>query len=86
MDAAQCKPQCYGKLDIVFPLQADGLRVTPEACMRCVRKTECLRSAMANKNGLRVREEMLERAYRGGVIGFFQRWSQKKSIHRLKKE
>jgi hypothetical protein len=29
---------------------------------------------------------MLERAYRGGVIGFFQRWSQKKSIHRMKQK
>lgn len=86
MNATQCKPQCYGLLDTVFPLQSDGLRVTPEACLRCVRKTECLRAAMAHRNGLRVREEMLDRAYRGGVIGFFQRWSQKKNIHRLKKD
>ena len=84
MNADQCKPQCFGDLDIVFPLQVDGLRVTPEDCLCCVRKTECLRAAMANRNGLRVREEMLDRAYRGGMIGFFQRWSQKKNIHRLK--
>jgi hypothetical protein len=86
MNADPCKPQCFGNLAIVFPMQADGLRVTPEECLRCVRKTECLRTAMAHRNGLRVREEMLERAYRGGVISFFQRWSQKKSIHRLKQD
>jgi hypothetical protein len=40
---------------------------------------------MGRKSGLSVREEMLERAYRGGMIGFLQRWSQKKTIHRLKK-
>jgi len=86
MNADRCKPQCFANLDVVFPMQADGLRVTPEECLRCVRKTECLRAAMANRNGLRVREEMLDRAYRGGMIGFFQRWSQKKNIHRLKKD
>ncbi len=86
MNTRQCKPPCFGNLDTVFPLQADGLRVTPEACLCCPHKTECLRAAMAHHNGLRVREEMLDRAYRGGAIGFFQRWSQKKRIHRLMKE
>jgi hypothetical protein len=41
---------------------------------------------MAAREGLGVREEMLDRAYRGGMVGFFQRWSQKKNIDRLKKE
>jgi hypothetical protein len=39
---------------------------------------------MGRKQGLTVREEMIERAYRGGMMGFFQRWSQKKSLHRQK--
>ncbi len=78
------RPHCFGHLDTVFPRRTDGLRVTPDACMRCEHKTPCLRTAMGNKNGYRVREEMIDRAYRGGLMGFYQRWSQKKSIHRLK--
>jgi hypothetical protein len=41
---------------------------------------------MQGGRGLRVREEMIDRAYRGGVIGFFQRWSQKKTIQRMRKQ
>lgn len=86
MNTPQSKPECFGDLDTVFPLQAEGLRITPEACLCCAHKTACLRAAMAHRNGLCVREEMIDRAYRGGVIGFFQRWSKKKSIDRLKKD
>lgn len=82
---AQTQPNCFGDLQTVFPLQPDGLRQTPEACLRCRHKTACLRSAMTAPSGLTVREEMLDRAYRGGVVGFFHRWSQKKTIQRLKK-
>jgi len=66
-------------------MSADGLRITPEACLLCTCKTRCLQTAMGGEGGLRVREEMIDRAYRGGLIGFFQRWSEKKSIKRLKK-
>jgi hypothetical protein len=41
---------------------------------------------MGKASAYRVREEMLDRSYRSGAIGFFQRWSQKKNIHRLKKK
>jgi hypothetical protein len=78
-------PECFGDLQTVFPKSAEGLRVTPESCLRCVHKTACLRSAMGGGSGLGVREEMIDRAYRGGMIGFFQRWSQKKSIQRMRK-
>ena len=86
MDPKQSTPECYGDLQIVFPLRSDGLRVTPISCLQCIHKTACLRQAMGRRSGLTVREEMLERAYRGGVVGFFQRWSQKKTLHRLKKD
>jgi len=79
------KPVCFGDLKTVFPLESDGLRVTPDACLRCLHKTICLRSALEGDKGLQVREEMIDRAYRGGVIGFFQRWSQKKTIQRMRK-
>lgn len=79
------KPPCFGDLSTVFPLGPDGLRVTPDDCLHCGHKTPCLRSAMGGGSGLQVREEMIDRAYRGGMIGFLQRWSQKKSIQRMRK-
>lgn len=84
-DAKQ-RPPCYGDLDTVFPLREDGFRVSPIECLQCVHKTECLKRAMGETRGFSVREEMIDRAYRGGVIGFFQRWSQKKDIHRMKQK
>lgn len=81
----QMRFDCFGDIQTVFPLKADGLRATPESCMRCNDKTACLRKALTSRDGLHVREEMIDRAYRGGIMGFFQRWSQKKSLHRLKR-
>lgn len=81
-DDTPCHPSCFADLKIVFPLGPDGLRHTPRSCMICVYKTECLRSAMARPQGLEVREEALERAYRAGAIGFLDRWSRKKALHR----
>jgi hypothetical protein len=78
--------ECYGELEKVFPLREDGFRVSPIECLQCVDKTQCLKRAMGEASGYSVREEMIDRAYRGGVIGFFQRWSQKKTIHRMKKK
>jgi hypothetical protein len=79
-------PDCFGQLDIVFPKGRHGLRNTPQTCMSCSHKTECMRSAMQGAGGLKVREEMLDRAYRSGTIGFFERWSKMKQIRcRLKK-
>jgi hypothetical protein len=81
---ADDKPYCFGKLESVFPLGKDGLRHTPETCMTCRTKTECLRTAMRGKEGITVREEVLDRAYAAGVMGFLERWSRKKYLHRLK--
>ena len=74
------KPSCFGNLDIVFPKHEDGLRHSPESCLPCFYKTECMRRAMAGKDGLKVREENTDRAYAAGVIGFFERWSKKKTF------
>lgn len=79
-------PYCFGKLDLVFPMGKDGLRQTPESCMPCIYKTECLRSAVAETGGLEIREEKVDRAYSAGLIGFFERWSRKKEIERQRKE
>ena len=77
-------PTCFGDLATVFPMGCNGLRQTPATCMQCAAKTDCLRSAMSKPAALEVREEMIDRAYRGGLIGTLQRWSRKKVIHRMK--
>jgi hypothetical protein len=75
-------PGCFGDLDAVFPVAEEGLRTTPESCLPCPLKTECLREAMHGPKGLRVREEIVDRAYRSRMIGFIERWSRKKSLRR----
>ena len=74
-------PPCFGDLEIVFPEGAEGLRHTPESCMICCYKTRCLRQAMAEGGGITVREEMVDRAYASGMVGFFERWSRKKALN-----
>ncbi|MGD2037588.1 MAG: hypothetical protein PVH28_06855 [Desulfobacterales bacterium] len=77
-------PYCFGKLDNVFPLGKDGLRHTPESCMVCFCKTECLREAVTGPEGIQVHEEQIMRAYNSGTISFFERWSRKKALGRKK--
>ncbi len=74
------RPYCYGKLECVFPMGDDGLRETPESCMVCYCKTECLRTAVQGKAGAKVREEKIDRAYAAGMMGFFERWSRRKAL------
>ncbi|MBF0226007.1 MAG: hypothetical protein HQK76_11175 [Desulfobacterales bacterium] len=73
-------PDCFGILDIVFPKGKDNLRHSPESCLECTLKTECLKKAMQGEGGVKIKEESLERAYQSGVIGFFERWSKKKYL------
>lgn len=80
-------PKCFGEIETVFPKTKDGLRNTPEACLECVHKTACLRSAMGGAGGIKVREEIVDRAYESGMMSFLERWSQKKKLERkLKKK
>ncbi|WP_419655671.1 hypothetical protein Dvar_47660 [Desulfosarcina variabilis str. Montpellier] len=79
-------PPCFGDLETVFPLGEDGLRHSPESCMPCCYKTQCLRQAMAQKDGIKVREEMIDRAYASGVMGFLDRWSHKKALQAKKQK
>ena len=73
-------PPCFGDLETVFPKGEEGLRQTPESCMICCYKTSCLRKAMAEKGGITVRQEMVDRAYASGRVGFLERWSRKKAL------
>ncbi len=79
-------PSCFGVLDSVFPKCDNDLRTTPEVCFACFCKTECLRLAMSRSGGLQVHEEIVDRAYESGMIGFLSRWSRKKELSRKRKE
>ena len=74
-------PACFGKLEIVFPETGDGLRASPETCLACLKKTDCLRTAMKGKSGISVREAAVDRAYASGSMGFVERWSRKKELN-----
>ena len=78
-------PKCFAQLETVFPMGKDGLRNTPASCLACLHKTECLRAAVQGRDGLKVQEERIDRAYNSGMIGFLERWSKKKAIDRQKK-
>ena len=75
---------CFGKLEIVFPLGDDGLRHTPAPCMECAYKTECLRTGLKGIAGLKVHEEHIDRSYESGMMSFVERWSKKKAINSRK--
>lgn len=77
---------CFGDLKTVFPKGENGLRSSPESCLECSHKTECLRSAIESDKGLKVREEHIDRAYRSGTLSFLERWSQKKVLHHKLKQ
>jgi hypothetical protein len=79
-------PDCYGKIEIVFPMGNDGLRHTPAPCLECAFKTECLRAGLQGKAGLKIHEEHLDRSYHSGTISFVERWSRKKTLERLKEK
>ncbi|MBS3759153.1 MAG: hypothetical protein KGY61_10870 [Desulfobacterales bacterium] len=80
------KPDCFGRLDIVFPKGSDGLRHSPPGCMACEFKTECLRAAIEQPAGREVESEMVDRAYESRTISFVQRWSKKKALHQRSKQ
>lgn len=82
MNGREKYPSCFGILNSVFPKGDDGFRNTPEACLACPHNTECLRLAMKGPEGLRTREDFVDRAYESGMIGFLERWSKKKDLKR----
>jgi hypothetical protein len=83
MSNQENRPDCFGRLEKVFPMTDKGLRQTPDDCFfHCPIKTKCLQQAMGTKDGAKVEEEILERGSKAGVISFFERWSRKKQLHR----
>ena len=85
MSSNTTRPECFGKLDVVFPKEKDGLRHTPRECMACRLKTECLRAAVKDRQGITVKQEMVDRAYASGTMGFWKRWSIKKKLEQKKR-
>ena len=82
----ETKKECFGILDKVFPMGEDGLRETVTTCFDCPEKVDCLRVALATKEGLMFRSKILDRAPAGGLAGRIRRWSEKKQLSRLLKE
>ena len=74
-------PECFGRIERVFPLGEDGLRHSPPGCLACACKTACLRRALAGEGGLQVREERLRRAWESGTMPFWERWARQKTLH-----
>jgi hypothetical protein len=77
--------ECFGRIEIVFPMGPDGLRQTPHGCFECGAKTACLRTALSGEQGVAVHEERLARAYDAGTVGFLQRWAHHKTLQRRKR-
>jgi uncharacterized membrane protein YdjX (TVP38/TMEM64 family) len=77
-------PECFARLESVFPMGSDGLRHPPAECLGCDSKTECLRAAVSGEEGITVHEEQLKRAYQAGGVGFLKRWAKQKALDRRK--
>lgn len=84
--AEKVEKECYGVLDMVFPMGKEGLREVREECFECPHKTPCLRAALQTKEGLEMRSERLQGIREGGLLGRLRRWSRKKELARLIKE
>ena len=80
------KKDCFGILDKVFPMGSEGLREIADECRPCQEKVLCLKQAVSTREGIQMRESVLDRAAMGGLVGRLSRWSQKKELNRLKKQ
>ncbi len=80
------RPDCFGILDEVFPMGEEGIREVRERCIDCPFRVECLREAIQTEEGLKMREEMMERMPVRGVGDWVRRWSEKKMLYRMRKK
>ncbi len=83
MTTAKKKP-CFGILDEVFPMGPEGLREVVPVCFECTQKTDCLKAALKTEEGVELRSEILDRTPATGLLGRIRRWSERKSLSRLK--
>jgi hypothetical protein len=75
---------CFGILDEVFPMGPEGLREVVPACFECPDKTDCLKAALNTEKGVELRSQILERTPATGFVGRLRRWSERKSLSRIK--
>ena len=80
------RKDCYGVLDLVFPVGKEGLREIVSTCFDCPEKVDCLQAALNTKEGLALRSEVLDRAPAGGLAQRLRRWSERKQLSRLMKQ
>ncbi|MCU0602299.1 MAG: hypothetical protein MUC33_06530 [Desulfobacterales bacterium] len=85
-DRPASAPECFARLERVFPAGADGLRHSPPECLQCPAKTDCLRTALAGGPGVDVHAEKLDRAYQAGQVGFLERWARRKSLEKRRED
>ncbi|MFH1137082.1 MAG: hypothetical protein V1816_13495 [Pseudomonadota bacterium] len=81
----ESKPQCFGELERVFPMGKDRLRTVRDSCAACPQVQSCLKAAVNTPAGLEMRVRRLEEFGRSGstgegVLGFFKRWSELKTL------
>ncbi|MEJ2585974.1 MAG: hypothetical protein P8165_00010 [Deltaproteobacteria bacterium] len=80
------KKTCFGILDEVFPMGSEGLREVVPTCFECPHKTDCLKAALNTEKGVELRTEILERTPATGLVGRLKRWSERKSLSRIKND
>ena len=76
------RKECFGVLDKVFPEAEQGLREVPQECLRCEEHTDCLKTALASREGIAFRMELLNRRKPMGVMDRIRRWSERKALSR----
>jgi hypothetical protein len=79
------KEVCFGRLDVVFPEGAEGLREVPEGCFRCHERVACMKAALASPEGTDMQWGMVERDSEKGWRGRIKRWSRRKQLSRGQK-
>ncbi|MDY6879321.1 MAG: hypothetical protein SV686_03630 [Thermodesulfobacteriota bacterium] len=82
----ETRKDCYGVLDLVFPVGKEGLREIVATCFDCPDKVACLRAALNTKEGLTLMSEVVEREAPSGLAHRLRRWSEKKQLSRLMKQ
>ena len=78
------KKICFGILDSVFPLGDRGLREVGDECLQCPDRVACLKAALDTREGVELREGVLERTPATGLMGRVKRWSRKKALSRIR--
>ncbi|MEW5724035.1 MAG: hypothetical protein AB1896_13075 [Thermodesulfobacteriota bacterium] len=88
MSTPEKRPDCFGRLDQVFPLGEEGLRQVRPSCDGCGLVKDCLAAAARSPEGVEMRARRTEAAQRDqgrGLIGFLNRWSELKASRRRPK-